>query len=406
MKILVLDTIHGGEEIAGHFRSLGYATDTVDVYRGKGSISSEEALNRSYDLIISPVHLDPDHPLLNYSKAPVVSHHEAVRMLLLEMGKKPSLMIEVTGARGKTTTSYALACVLGGIGVLHTSKGTFEIPEMNLIFKKSITPASVIDAAIYAHDNKRWLVAEESLGVSGLGDIGILTSNEDYPCALGKKSAIEEKMKLLKSCKSRIFSPGAGIKTFETDSIYSSDIAKVIGDECRYSFKGFEGSFKNPLLLMTGYVQALITAAALACTIGISPKRLESFRPLEGRLSYSSEDGVVVVDNSNSGVNVMTSVEAARFAREISGSDIITLVIGIEAANICEGFPAGMVSDAIKRIKPHIVVIVGDTLKDFVSEIAGDIRSYYADNLTEGKKTAIKAAAGFGSVVLCVKTWR
>ena len=77
MRILVLDTIHGGAELARALRGSGYQVDEVDVYRGKAGIPVEEALVRSYDLVTAPVHLDPDHPLLQ-QHGPAVSHHETV----------------------------------------------------------------------------------------------------------------------------------------------------------------------------------------------------------------------------------------------------------------------------------------------------------------------------------------
>jgi len=44
------------------------------------------------------------------------------------------------------------------------------------------------------------------------------------------------------------------------------------------------------------------------------------------------------VDNANSGTNVETTVEAARYARALAGNGALTLVIGEEARAICEGF--------------------------------------------------------------------
>ena len=39
-----------------------------------------------------------------------------------------------------------------------------------------------------------WLIAEESLGVTGAGDLAIITSSEDYTFANGKKCAIKAKI--------------------------------------------------------------------------------------------------------------------------------------------------------------------------------------------------------------------
>ena len=91
----------------------------------------------TYDLVVAPVHLDPTHPLLarRSAREPVISHHEAVRRLL--DGQVPQPMIEITGAQGKTTTAYALAHLLPGPGILHTSTGTYAMPGPGCSLKKA-----------------------------------------------------------------------------------------------------------------------------------------------------------------------------------------------------------------------------------------------------------------------------
>jgi hypothetical protein len=48
MKILVLDTIHGGLELASYLREKGHFVDVVDVYLGKFGLDSETARQRDY----------------------------------------------------------------------------------------------------------------------------------------------------------------------------------------------------------------------------------------------------------------------------------------------------------------------------------------------------------------------
>src|SRR5208337_4268320 len=194
MRILVLDTIHGGGDIGTAFARAGDAVDLVDVYRGTTPEAAGRAATGSYDLVVAPVHLDPAHPLLarRSPAGPVITHHEAVCRLL--DGRVPRPMIEITGAQGKTTTAHALAHLMPGPGILHTSTGTYAMPGLRLLFKKSITPASGLDAAEKAVSCGGWLVAEESLGVTGAGDLAIITSPLDYRCAAGKKSALAEKV--------------------------------------------------------------------------------------------------------------------------------------------------------------------------------------------------------------------
>ncbi|MHB8163056.1 MAG: coenzyme F430 synthase, partial [Methanoregula sp.] len=161
MYILVLDTIHGGREIGDRYAGQGHVVDVVDVYTGTTPETAENARTRKYDLIVAPVHLDPGHSLLQNRDTPIITHHEAVHRLL---GKNlPYPIIEITGARGKTTTAHAIAYLLSGNGVLHTSTGTFSYPTKDFLGKRSITPASVLDAVKHANLMNGWLVAEISL---------------------------------------------------------------------------------------------------------------------------------------------------------------------------------------------------------------------------------------------------
>ena len=206
MDLLVLDAIHGGRELADALRAQGHTTDLVDVYRDGGDTGVAEALGRSYDLAIAPVHLDPGHPLKKGITIPGISHHEAVRWIL---GKDvPDTVVEITGTRGKTTTAHAVAHLMSGPGVLHTSTGTYLYPTKELLWKKSITPASVIPAARKAKEIGGWLIAEESLGFCGLDGLGIITSAEDYFVAAGTRSALEVKVGSASRTRHLVVAPG------------------------------------------------------------------------------------------------------------------------------------------------------------------------------------------------------
>jgi hypothetical protein len=390
MKILVLDTIHGGAALAEALKRAGHAVDMVDVYRGREGIPAGEAARRRYDLVAAPVHLDPAHPL--FCAAPRrITHHEAVRMLLV--GNRPALMIEITGARGKTTTATALASVLPGPGILHTSMGTVRYPEGVTLWKRSITPASVLPAAAAAERIGGWLVAEESLGVTGAGDLAILTATGDYTIAAGKRRALAEKIRSMSGCAEVLVPPGTDLP----GACAADTIAVVTGTLCRYRWKGIEGAFENPLLALPGYRTPLQMAAAAACLLGADPAALAAFAPLEGRMAVARRDGKVIVDNANSGTCRETAVGAAAYARALAGGGPLTLVIGTEGQTICEGFPADEVKRTIDDICPDRVVLVGDY---------PEIEGIPAGDLAEGAGIAEEIASDGGAVVLAVKTWR
>jgi UDP-N-acetylmuramyl pentapeptide synthase len=403
MDLLVLDTIHGGRELAACLAARGHRVDTVDVYRGREGIPEEEAVRRSYDMIIAPVHLDPDYPLVKGVAS--ITHHEAVGMLLRDHAPGP--MVEVTGAQGKTTTAHAIAHMMPGEGVLHTSRGTFRYPSRELLWKRSITPASVLPAAELARSIGGWLVAEESLGVSGAGEVGVLTSSGDYPIAAGKRSALSAKIASLASSP-RSLVP-ADLPTAPPRAVRLESAAEVEGDRCRYHLDGREGEFHNPLLRLPAYANALAMAAAVGCMLGLSPDPLSTFTALEGRMHLSREGEVVVVDGASTGTTAETAIEAAGYARSVAGRDQLALVIGEETHAVCEGFPPEQVGKAILAIRPAVLVLVGKTAREKDAILRG-LRGFsgvtvLAETLDEGKAAARSRIAA-GSVVLAVKTWR
>jgi hypothetical protein len=400
MKILVLDTIHGGRVLAHTLLARGHDVDMVDVYRQLEGISPDIAAKRRYDVMIAPVHLDPGHPLLNARFASRMTHHEAVRWLL--EGNTPSPMIEITGARGKTTTAYLLSSLMTGQGVLHTSNGTWRCPEKELLWKRSITPASVLSAAQLAVQWNSWLIAEESLGVSGAGKVGVLTSGEDYPIANGSKSALEEKLRSLFACSTAVIPPGVPYEG--ENAVFVDEAVSCSGERCNYAWNGIEGEFTNSLCRLEGYRTPLMVAATVACVLSIDPYPLVKARTLDGRMNARWEGEICVIDNANSGTNARTTVDAARYARSLANLEEITLVIGAEAENICEGFPQDAIRRAIDAIRPERVILVGvDPSSIGLADSGTHLET--AEDLDKGLEKARKCTIR-GSIVLAVKTWR
>jgi len=405
MHILVLDTIHGGREIGDSYADAGNVVDVVDVYTGTTPETAENAKSRTYDLIVAPVHLDPDHPLLANRRAPVITHHEAVRRLL---GKNlPHPMIEITGSRGKTTTAHALAHLLPGKGVLHTSTGTYTCPTKGLLGKQSITPASVLAAVKYADRMPGWLVAEISLGVTGAGDLAIITSAEDYRFAAGKKCAVKEKIASAKHAK-RILVADRVLCDYE-HVVHIEDVARCEGMNCTVEQDGMRFVLTNPLFSLPPYRLPLMLAAAAAMMLKVNPTPLNHFAALPGRMSVSHEKGLIIVDNANTGTNVTTTLCAARYARHCAGTSELTLVIGqVEGDGaVCEGFSVDEIICTIEQVFPSKVIWVGrmpDPGQKAYRSVQDSLDAH-CTTLEEGRKAAIEKTDK-GSIVLAVKTWR
>ncbi|HUU76148.1 MAG TPA: coenzyme F430 synthase [Methanoregulaceae archaeon] len=407
MKILVLDTIHGGAEIGRFLERLGHFVDLVDVYRETSVVDADTASCREYDLMIAPVHLDPSCFLLQKLRIPCISHHEAVRWILGDT--VPSPMIEISGARGKTTVAHALAHVMTGEGILHTSRGTYACPTGNALWKSSITPASVIASARHAYGSGGWCIAEISLGFCGAGDLGILTSAEDYTFAGGKRNALQEKLRSGQRLPKLVTAPGVDAPG---SPVKADEVSHVHGETCTYRLDGIHGSFSNPLLLLEGYRVPLMLAAAGAMVLGLDPEKLGDFPPLEGRMAVEKWGDLLVVDNSNSGTTRNTTVAAIEYVKVLRGKRPITLVIGQEEACVCEGFPAEEVFKTARVVRPDILILVGEYLGEMntgelVTQMAADKPSqiHYCPTLEEGRNIAGEMSQT-GSVILAVKTWR
>lgn len=407
MDLLVLDTIHGGKEIGDALVASGHHVDMIDVYRGTGAVDAPIFTRNSYDRVIVPVHLNPDHPILKkFQDTPRISHHEAVKWILGE--QVPSPMIEVTGAQGKTTTAHAIAHILPGRGILHTSGGTFRYPEKEKLFRKSITPASLLTVANAARDQCGWLVAEESLGVTGAGDLAIITSGLDYRCAAGKKSALA--IKIDSSLHARRLLVAPGVHASSQYTVHAEDVIGIERNKCSYHYKGIKGSFENPLLELAGYKTALMIAAAAGCLLGFDPGVLRSFTAIKGRMKTITESGHCIIDNANSGTTRETSMEAAHYARLVSGNNNLVLVIGQEEHAVCEGFLAEEIIRTIEAVRPCRAIIVGEQYRNeymdsSLTRYLETDKIIYTGSFRDGRSRAL-ATPGDACVVLAVKTWR
>ena len=386
MRTLILDTIHGGQVIADYLSELGNTVDTVDVYRDDGTHTIKEAQvglsQGKYELIIHPVHLTAKHPLLQTARQHNVctkTHHETVAWILSEWGKnglfiRPRRMIEITGARGKTTTAYALAACLSqsGPGILHSSAGIFVCAypvgsKKEKVGHLSITPASVLTVARkYWQHGMTWMICEESLGVTGYHDCAILTSDRDYECAAGTESALKIKQASL------INSPCALIpcETIQSEKwteiqknmIPVQTIVQVSGEFAEYHYNAWDGICTNPLFYLSQYREPLILATAASVILGVEPRGINTFKPVPGRLSLKMIHERYVLDDANSGTTEITAIEAARYLRRMAHSPDIILCIGQDAHAVCENFTEDNIITALKTIKPIHTILVASGL--------------------------------------------
>lgn len=398
MDLLVLDTIHGGAVLADELALRGHRVEAVDVYREPGKLPDPQ----DFDVVVAPVHLDPAHPLVIGAGDRVISHHEAAGRCLAD--HRPRLLVEVTGARGKTTTAFAIAETMDGPGVLHTSAGTFRYPERRLLWRRSITPAQVLPAARAAAALEGWCVAEESIGVTGAGDLAVLTSPDDYTCAAGTRSALACKLASVASAPRLLVADG--VEAAHPQLFRAASLAPCDGG----TGASLAVPFKNPLVALPAYRNAVQLAAAAARLLGSDARRLATMGPVPGRLAARVEAGRTIVDDANSGTTRLTACEAAAYAHVLVPGLPLSLVVGEEHRAVCDGFPPGDVAEAVSAVDPGLAVIVGPPSLRGAALNGLASRGWSGAVLEAGTLDAGKAAAlwagGAGPVVLAVKTWR
>ena len=258
MNNLVIDMTHGGVKIAIGLAKKGRNVLAYDIYNTLNIVDrkmlevydvwllndlSELETYRGEMRIIYPVHLPLTHdeimknnPELSYTFS---THHETVKELLEDWGDDIK-KVEITGVKGKTSSVFMLKeimidenpLILSSLGALLYEDGKEIVLKRDI----SITPANIketIDLAykianpickiadgIVESENLRKYnsaIFESSLGVSGIGDVGLLTNiSENYPIAKDRVTASD--------VKKQVFNCGTVVCNKESLDMHYSDV--------------------------------------------------------------------------------------------------------------------------------------------------------------------------------------
>lgn len=422
-----------------------------------------------FDFLVAPVHLDPAYPMLAEARAigkKIVSHHEIVgEILKKDPGLSGTKIIEVTGVKAKTSTASILADMLSRRFrvVLHTSRGLefWEKSSPSLIHRGlSITPGSIftaIEKSLDAGIKPEFLIFEISIGGTGTADLGIMTTlSPDYGIANNTALASDAKLQLILNAKpgsTLLLNSGAEkaleaakriqvkVITFK-DPFYAeshlkvseipaipdfvletesgnvksesgpSNIPDVSGSTLRFLNRGKE-LFSASLLPgynISAYRTAFVAASAAALELGVEIKDvvsvLEEFRGLSGRMQEKELDGIYLIDNSNSGMDILSAEKALEYALLMKKDEkkvSIILVLGEEASQVCEGLPPVSVQGFVEKFgtKFRHIVLVGERMRAVTAKNAS-----YAGSLPEGLSKASELAGAEDIILSSVKCFR
>jgi len=419
-RILVLDPIHGADVIADELKELGKDVTVLNPYREQSSFNRLD-----YDLVIAPVHLSPKFEIVKQALAdniPFMSHQEAVKAIAVSKDLFANInVIEVTGTVGKTSVCELICQLLKGKKVLsHTSSSTrFNSADDVIQFPRhSGTPASVLNVMrILKEKNLEPRIAQFdiSLGLTGIGDVGVITSlKSDYRIAGGTKDASAVKL--------------ASINNFDAKSIivHQSDVNAggntygdkdanlwLTGNKVLFNrMKTLNGDYINGELTFKAfdsffdtehYRNCLGAAFCAVLSLGISPGELNTnISTVEGRMKLESLKGRFLIDNSNSGTKLKFLDVITEQARQLSGKMI--LILGVESQYVCEGVAVEELKEVVDNSASEFVEvsIVGD---EFKGKIEGK-NVFFSDGLDAALEKAINDSKEGFVIISNVKTWR
>ena len=372
-KVAVLDTIHGAETIAQRMVECGIQAEPLEVYHHSASLED-------FELVVAPVHLSPANPHLLQARSlgkRVITHHRAVGELLALI-PEDLLRIEVTGTHSKTTTALLLAMILSGQKrvLSHTTRGLeiWSEGRARLLRKGlSITPANVIPAAREAlAQGAEALICEISLGGTGIGELGILTSfANDYRIAGGSRWASSAKLQMLSLARrgSRLVA-NADCRISPDISFAQGGLVQALPGGLLYGEDRLELNLSADLDL-PGYQTAISAAAAAADLLGVergeAARALEGFGGFSGRMKIERLGGQTVFDSSNSGLKV---ADVRRALDKLQGPDL-TVVVGEDAQTVCEGLDIPLLADLLRERRSEIgeLILVGERLRPLAEEL-------------------------------------
>ena len=414
----------------------------------------------------------------------IINHHEATGRVLSiwkeETQNQNIQTIEITGVKGKTSTAFLLKEIFSKNNkdtLLLSSLGAYLFRKSNdseqkLILQKniSITPANIIntiqlakkiahpkcstfpicdknldlDERIEENDiqeesndnpykdlNYDMAIFENSLGICGLGDIGILTNLvENYSIAKGRSNAMEAKRQVFKSPwvviehetlnefyssekeeyadKINSFSlnnPDANVYCESIDYDIDNTNIKIIYHE----LKKIDGKLINGELYAidcfapgSHHVLNILSASTTALALGIDEEiiqnALSNFKGIDGRTNVrqiDSENDLIIIEEINPGINTKAIESSINMIKDI---DDYYIIIGGKYGVTCEEIDEEKLSQFLHEYlnnNPNANLIltdeVGRSLYDKIDKSnKRDFKIEFIEDYKEAQKIAIK----------------
>jgi len=187
---------------------------------------------------------------------------------------------------------------------------------------------------------------------------------------------------------------------------------KTSGSGIRFIHRGKEifSASLRPGYNVLAYKTAFVAASAAALELGIEPEAIisaiEGFEGLSGRMQEKEMNGIPLIDNSNSGMDILSAEKAldyALFKKKDEKKENIILLLGEEASQVCEGLPPESVQSFVEKFgtKCRQIILVGERMKAVTGKNVS-----YSRNLPEGLLRASEFAESDDIIISSVKCFR
>ena len=438
MDILVIDLTHGGVKIAVSYAKKGRKVCCYDIYNTLKGIDKRmleiynikliqlEDLKEFRDKIkvIYPIHLPLTqkdikkyNPNLKYT---FTTHHKAIAELLNDWGENID-KIEITGVKGKTSCAFMLKEILiDDNPLLLSSLGALiyeDKKEITLQKNISITPANIKETIDLAYKLANPIcggeikdriyncaIFESSLGVSGIGDVGLLTNIvEDYPIARNKSSASIAKKQVFNCdivcCQKKDldkYYPNIDhdkVNSFslndETAKLYVKNVSYSLDETIiAIEFKDIDtknGTTVNGNIEIKTFapgphhVLNVLGVVVTALSLNIDKNKiingLENYKGIPGRTNKQIIESSTIIEEINPGINTK-AIEASINMLNKQSDYIIS--IGGDYGITCEEIDEDAVAELIDNTNEEIILTgeVGKSISNKINKKITYIENY------------------------------
>lgn len=453
MNNLVIDLTHGGVKISISLAKKGKNVLAYDLYNTLKPIDAEMLAVYNVEIIrledlgdfkgdmnvIYPIHMPLTfeeiksyNPNLNYT---FKSHHESIREILDDWGED-ILKIEVTGVKGKTTSVFMLKEILIEDNPLILSSLGALLYENNkeIILKKdiSITPANIketidlaykvanpickiADGVVESENLRKYnsAIFESSLGVTGIGDVGLLLNiAEDYPIAKGKSSASKAKRQVF-NCKCVCIQKEAldnhyhDIKhdkvnsfslTDESSNLYIKNVeydldkthvdieyngVKTVNDNILSGNLSLESFAPGPHHV-SNLLGVVLTCLSLEIGTDKIIKGIGNYKGIPGRTNKKTIENSIIIEEINPGLNTQAIKESVSM---IGNLDDYCISIGGDYGITCEEIDEEKLASFLNTLNHEILLTgaLGDSIAPKLT-----VNSKYYENYSDIYDLAIK----------------